>query len=101
MSNRIRKTRPQTVCVRKHGRASVSASVTIEAALAVPVFFFALVCLIYLLELMAIGTAVRSGLQYAGKQAARRLMPRRFFSRPAWKRMWWKVSGRTGWSVVL
>ena len=71
MSNRIRKTRPQTVCVRKHGRASVSASVTIEAALAVPVFFFALVCLIYLLELMAIGTAVRSGLQYAGKQAAK------------------------------
>ena len=69
MSNRIRKTRPQTVCVRKHGRASVSASVTIEAALAVPIFFFALVCLIYLLELMAIGTAVRSGLQYAGKQA--------------------------------
>jgi len=57
--------------VRKHGRASVSASVTIEAALAVPVFFFALVCLIYLLELMAIGTAVRSGLQYAGKQAAK------------------------------
>ena len=48
----------------------MSASVTIEAALAVPVFFFALVCLIYLLELMAIGTAVRSGLQYAGKQAA-------------------------------
>lgn len=34
-------------------------------------FLFALVCLIYLLELMAIGTAVRSGLQYAGKQAAK------------------------------
>lgn len=64
------KTPPQNVCFIKSGRASVSASVTVEAAMAVPVFFLAVVCLICLLELMAVETAVRAGLQYAGKQAA-------------------------------
>ncbi len=45
-------------------------SVTVEAAMAVPLFFFAAVCLLYLMEIMAVQTAVRSGLQYAGKIAA-------------------------------
>lgn len=64
------KTPPQNVCYIKSGRASVSASVTVEAAMAVPIFFLAVVGLICLLELMAVETAVRAGLQYAGKQAA-------------------------------
>ena len=46
-------------------------SVTVEAAAAVPVFFLAVVTLLYLLEMMAVHTAVRSGLQYAGKKAAK------------------------------
>lgn len=55
-------------------RVSVSAfteaSITVEAALAVPIFFLAVVSLLYLMEIMAVQTAVRSGLQYAGKKAA-------------------------------
>lgn len=45
-------------------------SITIEAALAVPIFFFAVISLLYLMEIMTIRTAVRCGLQDAGKQAA-------------------------------
>ncbi len=56
------------------GRVSVSASkkasITAEAAMAVPIFFLAAVCLLYLMEITAIQTAIRSGLQYAGKKAA-------------------------------
>ena len=46
-------------------------SVTVEAAATVPLFFLAVVTLLYLLEMMAVHTAVRSSLQYAGKQAAK------------------------------
>ena len=48
---------------------SVKGSVTVEASMAVPLFFFAVISLLYLMEMMAIGTSVRSGLQYAGKIA--------------------------------
>lgn len=55
-------------------RVSVSAfteaSITVEAAMAVPVFFLAVVSLLYLMEIMAVQTAMRCGLQYAGKKAA-------------------------------
>ena len=38
--------------------------------MAVPVFFFAVLCLFYLMEIMSVQTAVRSGLQDAGKLLA-------------------------------
>lgn len=44
-------------------------SITVEAALAVPVFFLAVVSLLYLMELMSVRVSVRAGLQAAGKQA--------------------------------
>lgn len=42
-------------------------SVTVEAAATVPLFFLAVATLLYLLEMMAVHTAVRSSLQYARK----------------------------------
>ena len=59
----------------KHtGRASASTrkkgSITVEAAMAVPIFFFATLTLVLLLELLSVQTAVRSGLQEAGKKLA-------------------------------
>lgn len=50
--------------------ASASGSMTVEAAMAVPIFFLAVLCMLYLIEMMAVQTAVRSGLQYAGKRMA-------------------------------
>lgn len=50
--------------------ASLGASITVEAAMAVPIFFLAVVSLLYLMEIMAVQTAMRSALQYAGKNAA-------------------------------
>lgn len=44
--------------------------ITVEAALAVPLFFFAALALFYMIEVMTIRTSIRSGMQYAAKQAA-------------------------------
>lgn len=43
---------------------------TVEAAVAVPVFLFAVLALIYLLEIMSIEIYIRAGMQYAGKRYA-------------------------------
>lgn len=50
--------------------ASKKGSITVEAAMAVPLFFLAVVSLLYLSEMMAIRTSVRAGLQYASKRVA-------------------------------
>ena len=74
ISNGILPTRNTSLICSK--RASVftskKGSIAVEAAMAVPLFFFAVVCLLYLMEIMAVQTAVRSGLQYAGKAAAQK-----------------------------
>ena len=72
ISNGILPTRNTSLKCSKRASAFTSnkGSITVEAALAVPLFFFAVVCLLYLMEIMAVQTAVRSGLQYAGKTAA-------------------------------
>lgn len=46
-------------------------SLTLEAAIVVPIFFFAMLCLAYLLEMMAIQTTMRNALYSAGKEAAK------------------------------
>lgn len=45
-------------------------SITIETAMILPIFFLCIVCLLYMMEVMAIRTSIRSGMQYAAKQAA-------------------------------
>lgn len=44
-------------------------SITIEAALAIPMFFLAVLALFYMMEVMSIRTSVRNGMQYAAKHA--------------------------------
>ena len=60
--------------VDRKGRASAftsRGSLSLEAAIVVPIFFFAMLCLAYLLEMMAIQTTVRNGLYSAGKEVAK------------------------------
>lgn len=44
--------------------------VTVEAALAIPLFVLAALMLFYMIEVMSIRTAIRDGMQYAAKEAA-------------------------------
>ena len=58
----------------KEERASAftsKGSLTLEAAIVVPIFFFVMLSLAYLLEMMAIQTTIRNALYSAGKEAAR------------------------------
>lgn len=65
---------PSYYYVRKE-RASVfaSGSITVEASFAIWIFFLAAICLVYLLEIMAVQTAVKNGLHYAGKNLAQEM----------------------------
>lgn len=55
---------------RASARTSSKGSITIETSMAVPIFVFGVVCLLYLMEIMALQTSIRSGMQYAGKVLA-------------------------------
>lgn len=61
-------------CKREKASASISdgcsGSITIEMVVCVPLFLYASLCLIWLLEIRVIQTSVRSGLQAAGKEIA-------------------------------
>lgn len=46
------------------------ASITVEAAMAVPFFFFAVLCLVCLLEMMVTQTVVKSAFHYCAKEMA-------------------------------
>ena len=58
---------------RKRERASAftsKGSITLEVALVVPIFFFAMLCMVCLLEMMSIQTTVRNALYSVGKEIA-------------------------------
>lgn len=44
--------------------------ITVEAALALPLFFLAVLTFFYMIEVMSVRTTIRSGMQYAAKKAA-------------------------------
>lgn len=51
----------------------LAGSITVEAVFCVPLFFYAAVCLIWMLEMRVIQTSVRSGMQEAGKRMAEKI----------------------------
>lgn len=56
------------------GRTSaftLKGSLTLEAALVVPIFFFSMLCMVYLFEMIAIQTAVETALHSVGKEIAK------------------------------
>lgn len=51
-------------------RITVKASITVEAIVCIPLFFYAALCLIWMLEIRTVQTVIRSGMQETGKRIA-------------------------------
>lgn len=45
--------------------STIKGSITVEAAIVIPIFFFALICVVYLMEIMAVQASVRMGMSEA------------------------------------
>lgn len=72
----ITKRASSCISKRKHCRIcekNINGSVTIETALILPFFFLAAICIFYMMEVMAIRTSIRSGMQYAVKNTAEKV----------------------------
>ena len=62
------------ISYKKEERASAftsKGSITIEAAFVVPIFFFAMLCMVYLFEMMSLQTTMRNALYSSGKEIAK------------------------------
>ena len=55
-------------------------SITLEAAIVVPIFFFGILCLAYLLEMMALQMTMRNALYSVGREAAKQAYVGTFLS---------------------
>ena len=77
-------TQPISSFPKDEERASLSTSfrgsVSIEAALVIPIFFFAVCCLCYLLEIMSIQSYVHTALHDAGRKVAKEIYINPFVS---------------------
>ncbi len=58
---------------KKLSKRKKRASITVEAVFCIQLFFYAAVCLIWMLEIRAVQSAVKCGMQQAGKEAAEKL----------------------------
>lgn len=63
------KTKRASSCASRRNARS-KGSITVEAAFAIPFFFLAVLCIVYMLEVMAIRTSIRSGIQCVAKSVA-------------------------------
>ena len=60
----------EKVSVSTFRRIGYAGSVTVEAIICIPLFIYAAICLMWILEFQSVQTAVRCGMQEAGRQMA-------------------------------